>query len=148
MANKIPGRRACTKLYTPVRSAARRATLALLVALVSCGGRAVDRGIERVGPPAVARVGPAGGGVGIADGAAVVTVPAGALGKELTPEREHDCVVVGSKAGPLPACGSPASGACYRVLESKLCDKAQLAIENTTAAALGDELLAICLVGG
>ena len=68
----------------------------------------------------------------------------------LTPAREDDCVVVGSKIGRLQACQSGATTPCYRIVEGKLCaqSKSVLRIENTAPASLGDDVYAICLVGG
>jgi hypothetical protein len=66
----------------------------------------------------------------------------------LTPELEPDCVVVGAKSGPIPACAPGSTGACYSVETGQKCaqSSAVLRIQNANPADLGAHVYAICLV--
>ncbi len=60
---------------------------------------------------------------------------------------EGDCVVVGSKAGKIPACGAATKAPCHRLVRSQTCGKSStvMELENIAPAALGDEVYAVCL---
>jgi hypothetical protein len=65
----------------------------------------------------------------------------------LTSGLEPDCVVVGAKAGPIPACTAASTDACYSVEAGKCAQSsAVLRIENANPADLGDHIYAVCLV--
>ena len=66
----------------------------------------------------------------------------------LTPETiEGDCLVVGSKAGKIPACAEGVTGPCHRLVKSKACATSSTVIEleNITPADLGPKVQATCL---
>jgi len=66
----------------------------------------------------------------------------------LTAGSQSDCVVMGSKAGQIPACTATSTTACFSVVSSQSCaaSSSVLTIENAKPADLGDQVLAICLV--
>jgi len=66
----------------------------------------------------------------------------------LTTGLDADCVVVGSKAGPLPACTPGTKSACYSLASGQSCTSSSsvLKIENASPTDLGDQVFAICLV--
>jgi hypothetical protein len=65
----------------------------------------------------------------------------------LTKETDGDCLVVGSKKGPISACSPSSTGPCYGFVDSPACATSQLLLQvrNLSAADLGDELFAVCL---
>jgi len=61
---------------------------------------------------------------------------------------EGDCMVVGSKAGKIPACSQTSTGPCHRLVRSKTCAASStvMELENIKPAALGASVHADCLV--
>ena len=66
----------------------------------------------------------------------------------LTPALEPDCVVMGSKAGVIPACTGSDTSACYSIEAATTCQASSsvLRIEKADPASLGDQVYAVCLV--
>ena len=66
----------------------------------------------------------------------------------LTPALDADCVVVGTKAGQLPACAPGSSKPCFQVKSAASCTPSStvLQVKNIGPGALGDQVYAMCLV--